>query len=475
MSDLNKLTIKEVADGLRSKKFSSEDVMKDCLARIDERNGDLNAFVTVDSDGALEGARLADKRLAAGEDDGVLMGVPMALKDLFNTAGVRTTCCSPGLKEFVPPYNATVVDRLSDAGAVMVGKTNMDEFACGASCEYGCFGAAKNPHDLTKVAGGSSGGSVVAVADDMSIFALGTDTGGSIRQPSSFCGTYGLKVTYGRVSRSGVTAFASSWDTIGPIGKSVEDISYVLQAIAGQDRRDMTTPPVKVPDYTGFLGKGVKGMKIGLPKEYFGEGVEKETRDVVMEAVGRLEKAGAEVVEVSLPMTKYAVAVYYVCAPAELSANMERYDGIRYGSLPSKDGEDLVDHYFKQRGEGFGDEVKRRIMIGTYVLSAGYMDAYYKHAMKVRTLIIKDFNKAFEKVDVLVGPVSPFPAFGIGDKAEDPVAMYTADSLTIPASCAGVPSLACPAGVSADGLPIGLQIIAPQFEEGRCLQVGEMV
>jgi len=473
MANLNELKIKEVSDGLRAGDFSSEEVTKDCLAQINKRNGEVNAFVRVENESALAVAQEVDRRLAAGEDDGVLMGVPMGVKDLFNTKNVKTTCCSPGLKDFVPPYNATVVDRLADAGAVMLGKTNMDEFACGASTEYSCFGVTKNPVDLSKVAGGSSGGSAAAVADDMAIFALGTDTGGSIRQPASFCGTYGLKVTSGRVSRSGVTAMASSWDTVGTFGKGVDDIAYVLQAIAGKDRRDMTTPDVAVPDYGSFLGKGVKGMKIGLPKEYFGEGVEKETRDVVMEAVGRLEKAGAEVVEVSLPMTKYAVAVYYVCAPAELSANLERFDGIRFGSKPGAEAEDLVDYYFKQRGEGFGEEIKRRVMIGTYVLSAGYMDAYYKHAMKVRTKIIEDFDKAFEKVDVLIGPVSPFPAFGIGEKANDPVAMYTADALTIPASCAGVPSLACPAGVSADGLPIGLQIIAPQFEEGRCLRVGD--
>jgi len=475
MANLNELSIKEIALGLRAHDFTSREVTEACLGRVGERNKDLNAFVTVCEDESLVAADKADKALAEGKDDGVLMGVPCGVKDIINTNGVRTTCCSPGLKEFVPPYDATVIERLKACGMVMVGKTNCDEFACGGSTEYSVFGATKNPYDLTKVSGGSSGGSAAAVADNMCPYALGTDTGGSIRQPASFCGVYGMKVTYGRVSRSGVTAFASSWDTVGSFARNVEDLSYVLQGIAGRDRRDMTTPDIEVPDYTEFLGKGVKGVKIGLPKEYFGEGVEKETVDVVMEAVGRLEKAGAQIVKVSLPMTKYAVAAYYVCAPAELSANMERYDGVRFGSVPSEKSADLVDSYFKQRGEGFGEEVKRRIMIGTYVLSAGYMDAYYKHAMKVRTRIIEDFNKAFEKVDVLIAPVSPFPAFGIGEKCDDPLAMYTADSLTIPVNCAGVPSLACPAGVSAGGLPVGLQVIAPQFSEGLCLQVGEMV
>jgi len=477
MAKLNELTIGEVASGLKAKKFSSVEVTSDCLKRILERNKELNAFVLVDSEGALKMAEEADKRLASGAAGvGVLTGVPVGIKDIFATRGVRTTCCSPGLQDFVPPYDATVIEKLREACAVFLGKTNMDEFACGASTEHSFFGVTKNPYNLDKVAGGSSGGSAAAVADKMCPYSLGTDTGGSIRQPASFCGIYGMKVTYGRVSRSGVTAMASSWDTVGHFARSVDDIATVLGAISGHDRRDMTTPDVSVPDYSGFLGKGVKGVKIGLPKEYFSEGVEKETRDVVMKAVAKLEKAGAKIVEVSLPTTKYAVAVYYICMPAELSANLARYDGIRYGEISSADdASDLVDFYFKTRGKFFGDEIKRRIMIGTYVLSAGYMDAYYKKAMKVRTKIIQDFSEAFKKADVLIGPVSPFPAFGIGEKVNDPLAMYTADALTIPASAAGLPSLACPCGMSAAGLPIGLQVIAPHFEEGRCLQVGEAV
>lgn len=473
MAGLNELTIEEFAEGFRAKKFSSVDAVRDCLERISKRNDDLNAFVLVDKKAALAGAADVDKKFASGEDLGVLMGVPMALKDIFNTKGVKTTCCSPGLRDFVPPYDATVVSKLNAAGAVCLGKTNMDEFACGGSTEYSCFGVTKNPHDLSKVAGGSSGGSAAAVADNMCTYAMGTDTGGSIRQPASFCGIYGMKVTYGRVSRSGVTALASSWDTVGHFARSVSDIASVLQVTAGRDRRDMTMPDVNVPNYSSFLGKGVKGVRIGLPREYFDEGVEKETRDATMKAVNRLAALGAEIVDVSLPMTKYAVACYYVSMPAELSANLARYDGVRYGKKPADESGDLVDYYFKAREGFFGDEIKRRIMIGTYVLSAGYMDAYYKKAMKVRTLIIQDFENAFKKVDVLIGPISPFPAFGIGEKCNDPLVMYTADALTIPASAAGVPSLACPCGVSAGGLPIGLQVIAPQFEEGRCLQVGE--
>jgi len=470
MDNLNKLTISEAHSGLREKKFSSEELAKACLNEIKVKNGDLNAFVSVTEEEAIGAAGNFDKKLAAGEDLPYLAGIPVGVKDIFNTKGIKTTCCSPILKDFVPPYDATVVAKLKENGMVMVGKTNMDEFACGASTEHSCFGVTKNPCDLERVAGGSSGGSAAALAADMCLYSLGTDTGGSIRQPASFCGVYGMKVTYGRVSRSGVTAMASSWDTIGHFAKSPEDVASILEVIAGKDPMDSTTPDVAVPKYLDFVGKGVKGMKIGLPKEYFGEGVEKETEDKVKESVAKLEGMGAEIVEVSLPMTKYAVAVYYITMPAELSANLERFDGIRYGK--KADGvDDLVDFYFKARGDGFGDEIKRRIMMGTYVLSAGYYDAYYKRAQKVRTLIIEDFNKVFEKVDVLIGPVSPFPAFKVGELVDNPLAMYTADALTIPASAAGLPSLACPSGKSSDGLPIGLQVIAPQFEEGRCINV----
>lgn len=470
MADLEKLSIGEAAKGLREKKFSSEELTTACFSVINKRNEDINAFITLDEENAHKTAKEIDKKLAKGEKLPMLAGIPASIKDLLNTKGVKTTCASPILKDFVPPYDATVVEKLKANGMVMLGKTNLDEFACGGSTEHSCFGVTKNPYDLTRVAGGSSGGSAAAVASNMGFYSIGTDTGGSIRLPASFCGVYGMKVTYGRVSRYGVTAMASSWDTVGSFARSPQDIAYVLQAIAGKDRRDSTTPDKEVPDYSSFLGKDIKGLKIGLPKEYFGEGVEKETTDMVKAAVAKLEKAGAKVVEVSLPYTKYAVAVYYITMPAELSANLERFDGIRYGKA-AKGPDNLIDFYFKARGAGFGDEIKRRIMIGTYVLSAGYYDAYYKKAQKVRTLIIEDFNKAFEKVDVLIAPVSPFPAFKIGELLDDPLAMYMADALTIPINAAGVPSLACPCGMSKGGLPIGMQIIAPQFEEGRCLKV----
>lgn len=472
MSDLNKLSIKESGEGLRAGKFSSEELTRACLDVIAEKDGDINAFVKVTEDLALESARAVDKKIADGEEIGPLAGIPVGLKDIFNTKGIATTCCAPFLKDFVPPYDARVVEMLKAEDMVMVGKLNMDEFACGASTEHSCFGVTKNPHNHERVAGGSSGGSAAALAADMCMYTLGTDTGGSIRQPASFCGVYGMKVTYGRVSRSGVTAMASSWDTVGPFGRTVEDIAYVMNAISGKDEYDSTTPDVDVPDYLVGLGDGVKGMKVGLPKEYFGEGVDKEVADAVKDAAKKLEKMGAEVVEVSLPMTKYAVAVYYITMPAELSANLERFDGIRYGAA-AKDAEDLVDFYFKARGKGFGDEIKRRIMIGSYVLSAGYYDAYYKKAQRVRTLIIEDFKKVFEEVDVLLTPTAPTPAFKIGELSDDPLAMYMADALTIPASAAGIPGISCPYAKSAAGLPIGVQVLAPQFEEGRCLKVAE--
>jgi len=475
MGKLNELTISAASKGLKEKKFSSVDLLKDCLSAIEKQNKDLNAFVAVDEKGAMETAKIVDKKIADGEKLPALAGIPCGVKDLICTKGVRTTCCSPILKDFVPPYDATVVEKLKAQDMVMIGKTNLDEFACGGSSEHSCFGPTKNPFDLSRVAGGSSGGSAAAVTANMCMYTLGTDTGGSIRLPASFCGNYGMKVTYGRVSRSGVNAMASSWDTVGHFAKNTEDIATVLQAIAGKDRRDLTTPDREVPDYSKFLEQDVKGLKIGLPKQYFGEGVQKEIKDAVMAKVKILEKAGAEVMEVDLPSTKYAVAVYYVSIPAELSANLERFDGIRYGKKPSKDPKDLMEFYCEARGEGFGDEIKRRIMIGTYVLSAGYYDAYYKKAQKVRTVIVNEFADAFKKVDVMIGPVSPIPPFKIGEFMDDPLAMYMADALTIPVNAAGVPALAVPAGKDKAGLPIGLQIIAPQFEEGRCLRVSDFL
>jgi len=477
---LHSLTLAEASEGLKSKKFSSLELTEAILARINKLNPVLNAYVTVTGDLAKESAKAADEKLAKAERVSPLCGVPAGLKDIFNTAGVRTTCCSNIIKDFVPPYDATVVEKLKNAGLVLTGKLNMDEFACGASTEHSCFGVTANPWDTERVSGGSSGGSAAAVAADISFYSLGTDTGGSIRQPASFCGCVGLKVTYGRVSRSGVTAMASSWDTVGPFAKTVRDAAMVMNVIAGADKRDSTTPPVAVPDYTKNLGESVKGLKIGVPKEYFGEGIDHQVSAAVRAAIKEYEKMGAIVKEVSLSYTKYALAVYYIAMPAELSANLARFDGIRFGSGPKRKTASLVDYYFATRSEGFGDEIKRRIMIGTYVLSAGYYDAYYRKAQKVRTLIIEDFRKAFQEVDILITPVSPFPAFKIGEKKDDPLAMYRADILTIPVSCAGVPAISIPCGfteqVTSGGvniekrLPIGMQLIGPQFSEEMLLK-----
>lgn len=469
---LHSLSLSEASKGLREKKFSSVELTTDILARIKEKDGAINSFVTHTDEIAMRRAEEIDNKIKAGEKMSELAGVPVGLKDIFNTKGVRTTCCSNIIKDFVPPYNATVVDKLDAAGMVMTGKLNMDEFACGSSTEHSCFGVTKNPWNTEMVPGGSSGGSAAAVAADFSFYSLGTDTGGSIRQPASLCGIVGLKVTYGRVSRSGVTSMASSWDTVGPMTKTVEDAAMVLQVIAGRDDRDSTTADVEVPDYRKNLGQSIKGLKIGIPKEYFGEGIELEVEKAVRDAIKEYEKLGASVREVSLPYTKYAVAVYYIAMPAELSANLARFDGIRFGSIPKEPSKDLIDHYYKVRSAGFGDEIKRRIMVGTYVLSSGYYDAYYKRAQKVRTLIIQDFENVFKEVDVLMAPVSPIPAFKVGEKVDDPLSMYLSDVFTIPVSCAGVPAMSLPCGFTGSKLPVGLQIIGPQFSEDLLLKVG---
>ncbi len=469
---LSNLTLKQAHQGLKEKKFSSVELTTDLLGRIEKLNPAVNAYITVSKDEALKMAAKADEEIAKGNLVNPLTGVPVGIKDLINTKGVRTTCASSMLKDFVPPYDATVIEKLKAQNYVLVGKTNLDEFACGGSTEHSFYGPTKNPWDLERVAGGSSGGSAAAVAADMSFYSLATDTGGSIREPASFCSAVGLKVTYGRVSRSGVTALASSWDTVGPFTKTVEDAALVMNAIAGKDPRDATTLDVGVPDYTANLGKSIKGLKIGVPKEYFGEGIDPEVEKLVRAALKEYEKMGATLKEVSLPYTSYAVAVYYVSMPAELSANLARFDGIRYGSKTKENVKTLIDQYYQTRKEGFGDEIKRRIMIGTYVLSAGYYDAYYKKAQKVRTLIIQDFENAFKDVDVLMSPVAPFPAFKVGEKKDDPLAMYLADALTIPVNAAGVPGLSLPCGFTTGGLPVGLQIIGPQLREDLILNVG---
>jgi aspartyl-tRNA(Asn)/glutamyl-tRNA(Gln) amidotransferase subunit A len=466
------MTLEQASMGLVEKKFSAVELTTDIIDRINNVDPKINAYVTLTEDLALKKAKEVDKKISTGEKLSHIAGVPAGLKDIFNTKGVKTTCCSGIIKDFVPPYNATVVDKLEKADFVLSGKLNMDEFACGGSTEHSYFGVTRNPWDLKRVSGGSSGGSAAAVAADLAFYTLGTDTGGSIRQPASLCGVVGLKVTYGRVSRSGVTAMASSWDTVGPITKTVKDAAMVLQVIAGQDERDSTTLKFAIPDYSKNLGKSIKGLKIGIPKEYFGEGIDPEVLRNVQAAIKEYEKLGAKLVDVSLPYTKYSVAVYYVAMPAELSANLARFDGIRFGSKPAQNAKDLIDYYYKVRDEGFGDEIKRRIMIGTYVLSSGYYDAYYRRAQKVRTLIIEDFNKVFKDVDVLMGPVSPIPAFKIGEKINDPLSMYLADIFTIPVNCAGLPAMSLPCGFTQEGLPVGLHIIGPQFSEDLLLNVG---
>lgn len=465
------LTLKEVSEGLRTKKFKPSELAAAAEERVKGVNQGLNAYITETGGVAEAAAREADLRQEKGELRSALDGVPGALKDIINTKGVLTTSASKILSNFVPPYNATVAQRLFDAGLVLTGKTNTDEFACGGSTEYSAYGPTKNPWDQSRVAGGSSGGSAAAVAAQTCYYAMGTDTGGSIRLPASFCGVSGLKVTYGRVSRSGVTAMASSLDTVGPFAKTVEDLSLVLEVIAGHDPKDSTTPKIDVPKYSTGLAGDLKGLRIGVPKEYFVEGLDPEVEKSVRGAMAEYEKMGATLVPISLPYTKYAVAIYYIIMPAELSANLARYDGIRFGLKPEGDVADITDQYYQTRNQGFGQEVKRRILTGTYVLSAGYFDAYYRKAMKVRTLIKQDFEKAFQDVDVIMAPVSPTAAFKIGEKSNDPLAMYLEDAFTIPASMAGVPALSIPCGF-AKGLPVGLQIIGPQFSEQKLLQVG---
>ncbi len=466
--ELTQLTIAQAHQGLREKKFSSVDLTQAYLKRIEETDGKLNSYVTVTKEVALEQAKAADKK---GTFESPLSGIPMTLKDIICTAGIRTTACSKILENFVPPYNAHVYDRLLKAGAVLLGKSNTDQFAMGSSSETSCFGVTKNPWDTSRVAGGSSGGPAASVAADLATFSIGSDTGGSIRQPASFCSCVGLKVTYGRVPRQGVIAYASSLDSIGPFGKTVEDVALVLNAIAGTSERDSTTPNVPVPDYTRSLKADLKGMTIGIPKEYFEQGVDKETEKAILDGIEVMRKLGAKVIEVSLPLTKYAIPTYYLIAKSEASTNMARYDGIKYG-LTAKDAKELEEIYVKTRSEGFGDEVKRAIMIGTYTLSAGYIDAFYLKAAKVRAMMKREYELAFEKCDALVTPTSPFTAFKIGERMEDPLAMYAADTLTVPAGIVGLPGLSIPAGFDRQGLPIGMQIMGGQFQEEKILRIG---
>jgi aspartyl-tRNA(Asn)/glutamyl-tRNA(Gln) amidotransferase subunit A len=459
-------TAAEIGRGLRAREYSSLEVTRHFLDRIGRANESLNAFLTVTGERALEDARRADALIARGEG-GPLTGVPLAHKDIFCTAGVPTTCGSRMLSNFVSPYDATVVERLAAAGMVLLGKTNMDEFAMGSSNETSYFGPVKNPWDLAKVPGGSSGGSAAAVAARLAPVATGTDTGGSIRQPGALTGLTGFKPTYGRVSRYGMIAFASSLDQAGVLAQSAEDAALVLGAMAGHDPRDSTSVNTPVPEYSAGLEKPVKGLKIGIIREFFGEGLEAGTGAAVRAAIEAYRAQGASVAEVSLPALPLSVPTYYVVAPAECSSNLSRYDGVRFGHRCAEP-RDLMDLYKRTRGEGFGAEVKRRIMTGTYVLSAGYYDAYYLKAQKVRSLINADFRRAFADVDVLMGPTTPTPAFAIGAKTDDPILMYLNDIYTIGANLAGLPAVSVPCGM-VDGLPVGLQIIGPHFAEERLL------
>lgn len=461
-------SLTEIAAGLKSRAFSSAQITGEYLDRIG-KHSDLNSYTEVCRDYAMKSAAEADKKLAAG-DKSPLLGVPVAIKDVICTEGIKTTCSSRILSNFIPPYDATVVTKLKEAGAVILGKTNMDEFAMGSSNENSCFGPCRNPWNKERVPGGSSGGSAVAVSAGLAAASLGTDTGGSIRQPASFCSIVGLKPTYGRVSRYGVVAYASSLDQVGTFTRTVRDCAVMSRAIFGHDPKDSTSVDREVPDLEAALGKSIKGMKIGMPEEYFIDGVSDQVLSGVKEAMKVFTDLGAEIVEISLPHTEYAVPCYYVLAPAEASSNLARYDGIRYG-YRAKDTDNLLDLYCRSRSGGFGSEVKRRIMIGTYVLSSGYYDAYYLKAQKVRTLIADDFRKAFaEKCDLIISPTAPTTAFRIGEKISDPVEMYLNDIFTIPVNLAGLPGLSMPCGFDKAGLPIGLQLIGKPWDEATLLQ-----
>lgn len=466
--DISKLTVAKASMGLANKDFSSVELVQSVIDAVDARDGEIGAYLTFDREGALADAAAADVARAAGNNS-PLLGIPVAIKDLINVKGQPCTCASRILEGYVSPYDATVTAKLKAAGAICAGRVNMDEFAMGSSTENSAFKVTRNPIDLSRVPGGSSGGSAASVAGGEALCALGTDTGGSIRQPASFCGIVGFKPTYGRVSRYGVTAFASSLDQVGPMTLDVTDAAMLMNALAGEDPHDGTTAQESVPDFVSALeGASLKGLRIGLPKEYFVEGTDPEVNGCVRKAIDICASQGAEIVEVSLPHTEYAMAVYYIIAPAEASANLARFDGVRYGHRVAKP-EDIPELYRKSRAEGFGQEVKRRIILGTYVLSSGYYDAYYGRAQRVRTLIRRDFTEAFNKVDVLMTPVAPTPAFKIGE-LQDPLSMYLNDLFTIPASLAGLPAISVPAGVTSEGLPVGVQFIGGSFSDAQLLK-----
>jgi aspartyl-tRNA(Asn)/glutamyl-tRNA(Gln) amidotransferase subunit A len=456
---------------LRKGEVSSRDITESVLARIDEKEGTTNAFITVTRDMALRQADAADRRFREKKRVPALNGIPVAVKDILCTKGVKTTCASRILGSYVPPYDATAVQKVLRSGAVVVGKTNMDEFAMGSSNENSAYGPARNPLSPDHVTGGSSGGSAAAVAAGETILALGTDTGGSIRQPSAFCGITGIKPTYGRVSRYGVIAYASSLDQVGALGRSSRDCALLLNVISGHDSMDTTSADVRKPDFTRSLAKGVQGLKIGMPREYFVEGLDPKVKDRVMAAASLLEKEGAEIIQVSLPHARYAISAYYLIATAEASSNLARYDGVKYGYRSEGGFEDLIGMYEETRSAGFSTEVKRRIMLGTYVLSAGYYDAYYLKAQEARALIKQDFDAVFKEVDCLLTPVSPTPPFKLGEKMADPLQMYLVDIYTVSVNLAGLPAMSTDCG-TVDGLPVGLQIIGKAFDEATVLRIG---
>lgn len=473
---LNELTIRQAHDGLKNGDFTSVDLTQACLSKIKERNGEINAFISVFEDSALEEARQADELIASGKQQ-ILTGIPFAVKDAINTLDLRSTGAAKILDNYISPFESTVISKIRAQGAVLLGKNNCDAFGHGASNENSMYGPVANPHDIKKVAGGSSGGSAACVADNQCIFSIAEDTGGSIRQPASFCGIVGLRPSYGRNSRYGIMPMASSLDTVGPMAKTVEDIAILMEVLAGQDAKDATTVPDKVPKYTKNLDKKNKFV-IGLPKEYFEtEGIHEETRKLVEEKISKIKESKDLEVEfkpVSLSYTKYGIPVYYIIVPSEDSSNLGRLDGVRYG-VRSAEAKDLYNIYAKSRGEGFPEEVKRRIMVGTYSLSSGYYDAYYSKAQKVRTLIIEDFNQAFAQVDLLITPTSPFTAFDIGEKKDDVLAMYLADIFVSPSALAGLPAISIPVGRDSKNLPVGLQIIGQRLSEEKVLNFATLI
>lgn len=468
-----KKSLKELSELIKSKELKPSEVVEAFIERKNQVEDKVKAYVTVTDEIAIEDAKKKDEEILKLEDIPALFGLPIAIKDNISTKGIRTTCSSRMLENFVPVYDATVIERLKQNGYIITGKTNLDEFAMGSSTENSAFFTTRNPWDLDRVPGGSSGGSAAAVAAGMVPASLGSDTGGSIRQPAAFCGVVGLKPTYGRVSRYGLVAFASSLDQIGPITRTVEDAALLMNIIAGKDKKDSTSKDIQVPNYLDFIGKDIKGLKIGIPKEFFPSDLDSDIKQIIMDNAKKLQQEGAILEEISLPYTQYAIETYYIIAPSEASSNLARFDGVRYGYRASTY-TDLEEMYSKTRDEGFGPEVKRRIMIGTYVLSSGYYDAYYLKAQKVRTLIYQDFMRAFEKVDVILTPTTPDVAFKVGEKSSDPIQMYLSDIFTVSINLATVPAISVPCGFK-DGLPVGLQIIGKPFDEGTIIKVADKV